>query len=332
MNPNTNPLFMNRKEFLQWMAGAAAGLAAPALLTGCSAEEEGKATESPVSLPRRKLGSTGLTLPVLGLGGVQVGDCATEKDARALVDAAFTEGIRFFDTAEMYQNGGSETRLGAALKEVRQDVFLMTKTFSPEDRSAESARQHLERSLERLQTDSLDLWQLHGVTDEADVEKAFRPGGAMEYMLEAKEQGLVRHIGVTGHHRPATLQRALEFWDEGWKFDTMQFPLNPVDYHQFSFQRELLPEVVQRGIGVLAMKITAGGALLRENLCTAEECLRYVHSLPISIAIVGMETVEQLRSNAAVVRDDAAWTTEQIDQLLNRIEPSVKPNLEWYKV
>lgn len=319
---------MNRKDFLRSLLHMAAGLAATGTLPGWGENANGS---EPDKLPRRKLGRTGLEMPVLGLGGFHVGLAEKEQNARAVIDVALAEGIRFFDSAEMYQAGRSEKWLGLGLKGIRKDVFLMTKTWSPKDRSAESAKRHLEGSLDRLQTEYLDLWQVHGVTDAADTDKCFRKGGAMEYILDAKQRGLVRFVGVSGHTNPEALRRALKFYDEGWKFDAMQFPLNPIDFHQTSFQKELLPEIVRRGIAVLAMKTSAGGALVRQKVCSIDECLRYALSLPVSVAIVGMETADQVRDNARIIRTSTPFTADEVDRLLEKIRPQARLELEWYK-
>jgi predicted aldo/keto reductase-like oxidoreductase len=247
------------------------------------------------------------------------------------VDTALEEGIRFFDNAESYHQGKSEFWLGAALGHVRADVLLMTKTHSPQDRSAESARRHLEGSLERLGTDYLDVWQLHSIKSPEDVDRAFAAGGAMEYIMRAKEQGLVRHIGVTGHMTPAAHRRAVEYWDRGWRFETMQFPINPIDFHQQSFQQTVLADVVARDIGVIAMKTSADGRLLREGVCTIDECLRYVWTLPVSVAVVGMETPSIVRHNARLAREFTSMSDSAMDELRRRIRPRASLDLEWYK-
>jgi aryl-alcohol dehydrogenase-like predicted oxidoreductase len=244
---------------------------------------------------------------------------------------ALEEGINFFDTAESYGGGSSEQWLGGALAGVRKSVVLMTKTYAPDERSVESARRHLDGSLSRLRTDYLDLWQLHSVQSTEDVDRAFGPGGAMEFILEARSQGTVRFIGVTGHVTPAANRRALEYWDRGIKFDVMQMPLNPLDYHQRSFTREVLPMLVDRGIGVIAMKTSADGALLREGLATIDECQRYVWSLPVSLAVVGMERPELVRENARRAREFRAMSEADIEALRSRLEPQARLALEWYK-
>ncbi len=282
-------------------------------------------------LPTRRLGRTGLQVPILGLGGFHVGQAGSERAARQLVETAFEEGVRFFDTAESYQNGGSERWMGAALEGIRDRVVLMSKTFSLSDRSAESARRHLEGSIARLRTSYLDIWQLHSVRSVADVDRAFRPGGAMEFILEAKAQGTVRHVGVTGHALPAANLRAIEYWDRGFRFDVMQMPLNPVDYHQRSFQQQVVPALVERDIGVIAMKTSAQRRLLDRNVCTIEECLRYVWSLPVGIAVVGMERPSWIRHNARLARQHSDMSVAELSQLRERIKPRAALGLEWYK-
>jgi aryl-alcohol dehydrogenase-like predicted oxidoreductase len=286
---------------------------------------------SPATIPTRPLGRTGLDVTILGLGGHHVAISGSEGNARRLVEAALEEGINFFDTAESYGGGSSERWLGMALAGVRKSVVLMTKTYAPTERSVESARRHLDGSLSRLQTDYLDLWQLHSVQSAGDVDHAFGAGGAMEFIQEAKSQGTVRFIGVTGHVTPAANRRALEYWDRGIKFDVMQMPLNPMDYHQRSFTREVLPMLVDRGIGVIAMKTSADGAMLREGLATIDECQRYVWSLPVSLAVVGMERPELIRENARRAREFQAMPEADIAALRSRLEPKARLALEWYK-
>jgi uncharacterized protein len=310
---------MDRREFSQALAAAIAAV------------RDGRRAPSPDPLPTRRLGRTDLQLPILALGGSHVGQAGSERAARELIDVALEEGIRFLDTAESYGSGTSERWIGAALKGRRDAVVLMTKTFAYPERTAESARRHLEGSLQRLQTDHLDLWQLHSVRSVEDVDRAFGPGGAMEYILAAKAQGTVRYVGVTGHVSPRAHARALEYWDRGIRFDAMQMPINPIDFHQQSFQREVLPRVVERGIGVIAMKTSADGALLREKICSIEECLRYVWSLPVSVAVVGMERPELVRRNARLAREFAAMGEAELSALRARIEPKARLDLEWYK-
>lgn len=318
---------MDRRTFARTLGTALAGLR---LASPAAAARPGR-TLPETSLPARRLGRTGLTVPILSLGGHHLGRAGSERSARRLVDTALEEGIRFFDTAESYQNGTSERWLGAAVAEVRSDVLIMTKTHAPRERSAESARRHLEESLARLRTDYLDLWQLHSTKSVEDVERAFAPDGAMEAIMRAKEEGLVRFVGVTGHVTPGAHRRALELWDDGWEFDTLQLPVNPIDYHQRSFQRQVLVDLVARDIGVIAMKTSADGRLLSEGICTIEECLRYVWSLPVNVAVVGMERPELVRHNARLARSFVQMSPAELADLRARIAPRAGLGLEWYK-
>jgi aryl-alcohol dehydrogenase-like predicted oxidoreductase len=318
---------LERREFLQRLAvlmAAAPGLAgAPRSWGGLG----------PSVLPTRSFGSTGEKLPVLGLGGFHLGRVSDEKAARALVDAALEAGVRFFDTAEQYQRGDdsrSERWLGAALADVRDQVFVMTKTWDPDARSASTAREHLESSLERLQIETLDLWQLHAVSSPEDVDRAFAKGGAMEAILEAKQAGRVRFVGVTGHKDPAAHLRALHHWDAGMRFDAMQLPINPIDRHQVSFQLRVLPELVERGIAPIAMKTVAAGALPQQDVCTVTECLRYVLSLPVAMLVSGMESPEHVRQNAAALAA-GPMDAEEAAALVDRIASRADLGLEWYK-
>jgi len=286
---------------------------------------------SAATLPTRPLGRTGLEVSILGLGGHHVAVSGSEANARRLVETALEEGINFFDTAESYGRGASERWLGKALAGARKSVVLMTKTYAPTERSAESARRHLEESLSRLRTDYLDLWQLHSVQSAEDVDRAFGPGGAMEFILESQRAGSVRFVGVTGHATPEAHRRALEYWDRGIRFDVMQLPVNPLDYHQQSFTRQVLPMLVERGIGVIAMKTSADGALPREGLATIDECQRYVWSLPVSVAVVGMERPELVRENARRARTFTAMSEGEIAALRSRLKASARLSLEWYK-
>lgn len=321
-----------RRDLLAGALAAAGAAALPGCLASAAGARDGVAPAPPGGLPRRALGSTGVSLPILGLGGFHLGGCADEAAARALLETALAEGVELLDNAESYQAGRAEEWMGAGLAALgaRERVFLMTKTFKPDDRSAESAARDLEGSLRRLRTDRLDLWQLHSVQSVEDVDRAFAPGGAMEFIRARKEAGVVRFTGVTGHVNPAANLRALEWWDRGLTFDVMQMPVNPLDALQLSFQQRVLPELERRGIGVLAMKTSASGALLREGLCSIDECLRYVWGLPVDAAIVGMETPAQVRQDAALARaaplDEAGRAA-----LLARLAPRAALSLEWYK-
>lgn len=322
---------MDRAGFLKWIGGALGGQ----LMLGADRGRNGGADlPPPAALPERRLGRTGVMLPILGLGGWHLGDAGSERAAHVLLESALAEGIRFLDNAESYHGGTAERWLGNALASlgVRDRVFVMTKTYDLVNRGRESAARHLEGSLKRLRTSRLDLWQLHSVRSVDDVDRAFRRGGAMEYILDAQRQGVVRFVGVTGHQDPAANLRALHYWDEGLRFDAMQMPLNPIDHHQRSFERQVLPELVKRDIGVIAMKTSGDGRLLRSRVCTAAECHRYAWSLPVSVAVVGMERPTLVRENSRYAREFTALTDAERRTLLQRVAPRTSLRLEPYKM
>ena len=330
---------MRRRTFLQGLAavaaGASTGAASPTPHPGTDEERLRYGDEVPeeLALPQRAFGSTGVVLPQLALGGYHLGGRATEAEARALIDSALEQGVRFFDTAEQYQRSDdsrSERWLGTGLKAVRDEVFVMTKTWDPDQRSAETARAHLQASLKRLGTERLDLWQLHAIASVEDVDRAFAPGHAFEAMLAAKEAGLTRFVGVTGHSDPAAHLRALHHFDQGLRFDAVQMPLNPVDAHQRSFSRQVLPELRKRGIAVIAMKTAASGALIDKQVCTPDESLRWVASLPADVIVSGMERPEHVVANASSLRR-GPLTAAESEALLARTEPKADLALEWYK-
>ena len=322
---------MDRASFLKWLGTTVGGR----LLLGAGAPaREDPTVRAPGTLPERRFGRTGVMMPMLGLGGWHFGDAGSERAARTLLETAFAEGIRFLDNAESYHAGTAEQWLGSAMESlgVRKQVYVMTKTFDLAHRGRDVAARHLEGSLRRLRTDRLDLGQLHSVRSPDDVDRAFRRGGAMEYILEMQRQGVVRHVGVTGHRDPTANLRALHYWDEGIRFDAMQIPLNPMDYHQRSFQRHLLAELVKRDIAVIAMKTSADGRLLRAGVCTAAECHRFAWSLPISLAVVGMERPSLVRENARFAREFRPMSEAERRALIDRVAPQTSLRLEPYKV
>src|SRR5579883_1914001 len=203
------------------------------------------------SIPMRPFGrAAGVTVSALGLGGHHLGAAEDEKTAKQIVDEAVDGGITFFDCCWEYYRGRSEEWLGKGLKGKRDKAFLMTKVCT-HGRDKALAMKMLEESLRRLQTDHLDLWQIHGVSFENDPELFIRPNGAAEALRLAKEQGKTRFVGFTGHKRPFL---HLAMLNTGFPFDAVQMPLNPFDHHFMSFEQEVLPEVNRRGMAALGMK------------------------------------------------------------------------------
>src|SRR5580658_6462923 len=235
----------------------------------------------------RNFGRTGVKISAIACGGHHLGDPQEQKVAMQIVQEAIDGGITFFDNCWEYHRGKSEEWLGSALKGKRDRVFLMTKVCT-HGRDKSLAMKMLEESLNRLQTDHLDLWQIHGVVFENDPDLFIRPNGAAEAMREAKQQGKVRFVGFTGHKDPYVHLKMLA---TGFAFDAVQMPLNPFDASfALSFEKLVLPELVRRRIAVLGMKPLGGTAgAVKQGLITAEEMLRYAMSLPVSTTITGMD-------------------------------------------
>jgi aryl-alcohol dehydrogenase-like predicted oxidoreductase len=242
----------------------------------------------------RTLGSTGEQVSAIGLGGWHLGlKHVDEPLAIRIVRAAIDRGINFMDNCWDYNDGASEIRMGRALKDgYRDKVFLMTKI---DGRSKKAAARQLDESLRRLQVDHIDLVQHHEVLRFDDPHRIFDPEGANAALAEARQSGKLRYIGFTGHKDPHIhLYTLAEAARHGFKFDTVQMPLNVMDAHYRSFEKLVLPELVSQKIGVLGMKCMANGILLKSNTVTPIECLHYALNLPTSVVITGIDSMEIL--------------------------------------
>jgi aryl-alcohol dehydrogenase-like predicted oxidoreductase len=277
--------------------------------------------EMTMAIPTRPLGRTGEHVSLLGLGGAHIGK-PSESEAIRIVHEAIDAGVTFLDNAWEYNDRESERRMGLALAQdgYRSKAFLMTKDCA-HDRVASHSMEKLEESLQLLQTDYLDLWQIHEVVWETDPDRIFAPGGSAEAMLKAKEQGKVRYIGFTGHKHPDIHRRMLS---QGFPWDAVQMPLNVLDAHFASFEREILPICLEQGIGVIGMKTNAGGHLQDTGLdVTPEEALRYALSLPdpVSTIVSGMDSLDVLHRNIAVANEFTPLTDDERAALLSRSAP-----------
>ncbi len=263
-------------------------------------------------VPKKPLGKTGVQISALGLGGYHLGSANTDQAANEIVAKALDHGIDFFDNAWEYHDGLSEERLGRALKGKRQNAFLMTKVCT-HGRDKKVAMRMLEESLRRLQTDHLDLWQIHEVIYENDPDLIFLPGGAAEALQDAKQQGKVRFIGFTGHKDP---EIHLKMLAHDFPFDTVQMPLNCFDASFRSFETHVLPEAMRRGIAVLGMKSLGGsGEMVRHGGITAQQGLRYAMSLPVATTISGIDSMEVLDQNLAVANNFQPMTDAELKDL-----------------
>ncbi|HZU26383.1 MAG TPA: aldo/keto reductase [Bryobacteraceae bacterium] len=250
-------------------------------------------------VPRRPLGRTGIEVSALGVGGFHLGTIQDPQEADRFANEALDSGINFFDNAWEYHDGRSEELTGRLLKGKRDRAVLMTKVCT-HGRDASVAMQMLEESLRRLQTDHVDVWQIHEVIYYNDPELIFRKGGAAEALLQAKQQGKARAIGFTGHKDPHIHLRMLA---HDFPFDTVQMPLNPFDASFRSFEQHVLPELQRRGIAPLGMKSMGGsGEMVRKGAVTADQALRYAMSLPVAVTISGMDSIGVLRQNLGVAR------------------------------
>jgi predicted aldo/keto reductase-like oxidoreductase len=272
-----------------------------------------------MTIPVRALGKSGVDVSILGVGGAHLSN-PEEPEAIRIVHEAIDGGAFFMDNAWEYGNGESERRMGKALAQggYRDRAFLMTKDCA-HDRKAEHSMQKLEESLRRLRTDHLDLWQIHEVVWDDDPERILAPGGSLEALVKAKEQGKVRFIGFTGHKSPHLHRQLL---DSGVPWDTVQMPINVFDAHFSSFQHKILPMCLEQGIGVIGMKSNAGGHIQKSGSdIRPEEGLRYSLGLPVSVVVSGMDSLEVLRKNMAVADDFTPYGDDEIDALLERARP-----------
>ncbi len=263
----------------------------------------------------KRFGKTDVQLSALGLGGHHLGSAENEATAVEIVHRALDGGINFFDCCWEYNRGKSEDWLGKGLKGRRDKAFLMTKVCT-HGRDAALAMQMLEQSLRRLQTDHLDLWQIHGVSFDNDAELFMRPGGAAEALLKAKKDGKVRFLGFTGHKDPEIHNSML---DTKFPFDAVQMPLNPFDSHFRSFEQMVLPRLNQRGIAPLAMKPIGGhGEPVQKGVFTAKELLSYSMSLPVATTISGVADLEILEQNLQIAQNFTPLSPAEMQALRDR--------------
>ena len=267
------------------------------------------------SIPLKRFGKTDVQLSALGLGGHHLGSAENEATAVEIVHRALDGGINFFDCCWEYNRGKSEDWLGKGLKGRRDKAFLMTKVCT-HGRDAALAMQMLEQSLRRLQTDHLDLWQIHGVSFDNDAELFMRPGGAAEALLKAKKDGKVRFLGFTGHKDPEIHNSML---DTKFPFDAVQMPLNPFDSHFRSFEQMVLPRLNQHGIAPLAMKPIGGhGEPVQKGVFTAKELLSYSMSLPVATTISGVADLEILEQNLQIAQNFTPLSPAEMQALRDR--------------
>jgi hypothetical protein len=312
---------IRRRDILKIGGAAAAGMAVSAV---SSPTRAAPTPEKRAPMPTRNLGRTGVPVGIFSLGG----QAAIEQPDNAsiavpLIERALDLGVNYIDTSARY--GGEEKRwseryVGEVMARRRREAFLATKTH---DRTREGSIRHLERSLDLLRTDRIDLWQIHNLSRMEEVDRIFAKGGAMEALLEAREKKIVRFLGVTGHADPAVLIEALR----RFPFDVLLLALNAADRYRLPFAERLLPLAVEKEMGIVGMKIPARGRLLGSSGIAMAEALRYVLTLPVSTVIVGCDTIAQLEENVAIARAFTPLSPDQMAALERRAEPVAKQSL-----
>ena len=339
----------DRRAFLKGTTAAAA-----AVLTGAALPRAASATTLPAlpnnprtqdAMPTRNLGRTGYKVGVFSLGGQAALEHANNADvAVSIINRALDLGVNYIDTSSIY--GGpmrwSEQYVGEVMKTRRNEAFLATKT---KERTREGSMRMIDKSLKLLQTDHVDLWQLHDIGTMKDINAIFAPGGAMEALLEMQQQKVVRYLGVTGHYRPDALIEALHRHD----FDCILMALNAADPHHFTFQEQLLPLAVEKQMGIIGMKIPGRSRLLSSwtpppveqqqhswegmvitttpGTLTMKEAIGYTLSKPVSTIIVGCDSIAQLEENVAIARNFTPYNEQQLAALSAKAEPVSKPGL-----
>lgn len=303
---------MDRRRFFGNALAGASGLTAVSAAARASGGE----------IPTRVFGKTGERLTVIGQAGGRFPLCSFEE-AKAITRRAYDLGINYFDNAHSYWDGRSEEVFGAVLPPVRKDVFITTKSVK---RTRKEAEAELQLSLKRLQTDYVDLWQIHAVGEMDEVERIFGPGGAIEAFEAAKKAGKCRFIGFTGHRDPHVHMAMLDRYDA---YDTILMPLHPADPGYLSFEQIVLPEARKRNLGIQGMKGLANAKLLQS--LSVRQCIQYVLSLPVHCLAVGCTTLGQIEDDARIARQFRQLSSEEMGAIRERARKLAGASLEDWK-
>ncbi|MNX29721.1 General stress protein 69 [compost metagenome] len=262
----------------------------------------------------RPLGRHGERVSAIGLDAYLPGLVPDPRETVRMIQAAIEGGITFMGNSWDYQSGESERRMGEALRGGYRDrVFLSTRI---DGQTRKAAIAQMDQSLSRLQTDHLDLLMLNEIIRPEDPERVFGPGGAMDALAEAREAGKIRYIGFSGHKDPAI---HLAMLDMGFPFDAVQMPLNLLDAQFRSFEKQVLPVLTERGIGVLGMKPLAGGKLLETGRLKALDALRYVMSLPTSSVLMGWPAMEDVVQATRLLAEFEPMEPDEAEFFLRKV-------------
>ncbi len=279
-------------------------------------------------MPERLLGRTGHNVRLFSLGGmITLLEAGKEDQAIAMINRAIDLGVNYLDTASVYGMGISQTNIGHVMKTRRKEVFLATKTMT-EGRKRDDALRQLDESLRMLQTDVIDLWQIHNVSTAEDIDQIFAKDGVLEAMIKAREEKMVRFLGITGHFDPDVLIEGLN----RFPFDAILMALNAADPHMLPFQEKLLPLAVQKKMAIIAMKVPARGLLFnRPGGLTMKQALDYVFSKPISTAIIGCENIKQIEENVRIASEFKQLSAEELTRIENQTAPYAAAASTWKK-
>src|SRR6201987_1996012 len=346
---SASPRNKGRRDFLKIGGAATAALLAPSAFASTPNKTLPSMPSNPkttAAMPIRNLGKTGYKVGIFSLGGQAALEKANNFDvAVPIVNRALDLGVNYIDTSSIY--GGperwSEQYVGKVMAKRRDQAFLPTKT---QERTRDGSMRMIEKSLQLLQTDHIDLWQLHDIGTLYDVDQVFAKGGAMEALLEMQQQKVVRYIGITGHYRPDALMECIHRHD----FDTILMAMNAADPHHYSFNEALLPLAVEKQMGIIGMKIPARGRILSSwnppsieqqkhswegmaiqtsspGTLNMREAMYYTLSRPVSTVIIGCDSIAQLAENVQLARDFTPITDKQAGELVAKAEPCAKPSL-----
>ena len=340
---------MNRRKFL---GGSLAAAAATMTVGNSFASEPRKKTlpskktnENPFNertygaMPTNSFGTTGFKVGILSLGGqATIEDEGTEKESEKIINRAIDLGVNYIDTAASYGRGRSQINIGRVMKTRRSEVWLATKTH---DRSYDGSMKLLEESLKSLQTDHLDTWQLHNVKRKSELDEIFSDSGAIKALEKAKSEGMVRHLGITGHYEPLILLEAIK----RFPFDQILLAINAADVHYLSFKNYLLPEVQKQQIGIVGMKVATRGRMLstwtpppiadqparmatpKPGTINIKEALTYNMSLPVSTTIIGIDNVAQIEEDVQIASEFSPLSEAQMKEIEYKTLPIVRQGL-----
>jgi len=311
--------FGSRRSFLKTTLGgtAALGLA--------SRFGIGAALAAPAAMATRPLGRTGYPVRLFSLGGQATLEKQGKTDeAIEIINTAIDRGVNYIDTAAAYGGGISERNIGMVMRSRRDQVYLASKTH---DRTYDGSMRLLEKSLKQLQTDHLDAWQLHRISNDDDLQRVFAKDGAIKALEKARDEKMVRFLGLTGHSNPFVLKTAIERYD----FDTILVALNAADRHHLSFIDNLLPTAVAKQMGIIGMKVVARGRIFHEGgLTSMEQAMRYVLTLPVSTVIVGISNLAELEEDVQIARDFHPYDAAEMQHLEELTKPYYG-DATWFK-